>query len=794
VVKDSQTPGERLLALIRPSGRATEPQVETEASAPVAPQAAVEAGEASGTPLVLELEFDPVPASQAEVVIGPAEVPLGAPEAALAGVPDEVRGTGLFATMEPLDGSEPDVASEPAANPSGSDDTSAEAERKGLFSRLPAGMARVKSAAGPVKARARRRLSLGGKVHVGVDISRTQLVCVKTRGQDADSEILGTAVVSLPEAAEPGTPVFVDILRDTLNGLCGSGPAPRVWAASQTARVNVQFVSIPKVASRQVDNAVFWTAKKEMGFDEGTVVFDFERRGEVSEKGAERLGALAYTAEREGMRSIRESFARAGYPLTGLTTEPFAHQNLFRRRMMPKTGGATAVLYVGQNWSRLEIGAGGNLIFVRVIKTSMAGMEQAVLDALESQGIPGTVAAAPLGASVPPSAQAKAETAEESVVDLDDLGFSGSNLVLELDTPLEPVAPVASSPTPRNAADPAQARELLRCLVYGCDDLGEDHPGRGLGEADIMAMLEPAASRLVRQVEMTLKHFRESLGFEGVTRLAVSGLLGASKHFIDYIGEQLALPCVALDPVGDYLAQGRQVPDIAGPGVLYAQALGLALSDASITPNILFTYRDKAAGRSARALEQWTLVALAAVLAGLAFFSLDALWTRQHLAAEYEAGVRQLAQLGGKPNPALLTAKMAEVQNLRKATRTYVDRARILGVWGEVLALAPEGVGPGTLTAEFGPPEVPAKDQGKGKPAKKTVANTSRLVLEGMITGDGRLFDSKLASYVVALEHSSLFETVSVSKSELEALDGGASGLHFVIAISLAENEPHENR
>lgn len=791
------TPGERLLAMIRPGNRNDRPKDETGSTtgAGKAPEAAT--GERPLFPAAEERPLFPAAV--------PDTVPGATAEAAPASAPEPAEERALFATMEPLDGTEaasvapaavpplfePDTGSSEPAQPAQPAEA-AEAVGQGLFAAadlagtMPAAVKPAAKAAS--KPRSRRRWSFGGKVHVGVDISKNQLVCVKTRGQDAGCDILGTAVVPLPEEAEPGSPVFVDILRRALSDLCGGGPVPSIWAASQTARVNVQFVSIPKVGSRQVDNAVFWTAKKEMGFDEGTSIFDFERRGDVEEKGMPRLGALAYTAERGSVRLIREAFVQAGYPLTGLTMEPFSHQTLFRRHMFPQNGGATAVLHVGQNWSRLEIGAGGNLIFVRVIKTSMAGMEQAVLDALESRGSkrPPEDRPSPAPAVTPP---AKPEPAGESVVDLEGLGLGDTNLVLELDAPLEPVAAPAPEPTPsaRRKVDAGQAREVLRCLVYGCDNLDETHPAWGVEEADIIDMLDPAASRLVRQVEMTLKHFRESLGFEGVTRLAVSGLLGASKHFVAYIAEQLGLPCIALDPVGDYLATGREVPGIGAPGVLYTQALGLALSDNAITPNLLFTYRDKAASRAARALEQWSLVGLAVVLAGLAFFTMDARWTTGRLDTEYQSLSRQLRALGGKADLDGLTRRVVEVQHRRDVLRTAQDRVRTLGVWGEALALAPDGVGLGTLRADYGPPGARAK-KGGGAPGKNKAEPTGRLVLEGMISGDGRLFDSKLASYVVALEHSALFSSVTVRKSELEALEGGASGLHFVIALSLVEN------
>jgi len=40
---------------------------------------------------------------------------------------------------------------------------------------------------------------------------------------------------------------------------------------------------------------------------------------------------------------------------------------------------------------------------------------------------------------------------------------------------------------------------------------------------------------------------------------------------------------------------------------------------------------------------------------------------------------------------------------------------------------------------------------------------------------------------VVALEGSPLLEEVSVKRSELEGLEGGATGLRFVLAVNLTE-------
>ncbi|MFP5259844.1 MAG: hypothetical protein ACLGQH_12550 [Acidobacteriota bacterium] len=734
--EDKPTPNQRLLDLIRKPAGGGAVGREASAPTPVAPEEAPRATAAEvGDAAVSAMTMSPKPTI-------PADSPVGEPQAKRLGRP---------------------------AGP-----------RRGLF-------------------------SMGKAVSVGVDISQTEIVCVKLRGHDAGFEVLGAEVAVVPEGMEPGSAPFVDLLRRSLTRLCGSGPTPKIWAAAHSARANLQFVTIPKVASRQVDNAVFWTAKKEMGFDETGVVFDFERRGEIAEKGTTRLGAMAYTTPRDAVAILKNDFARAGFPLAGLTLEPFAHQNLFRRHVVAgSTPGAVANLHVGQHWSRLEIFSNGNLMFVRVIKTSMSGMEQAVLEALEARRSEGKPEpnSRPAAPSRPGAPQAPAE---EMVLDLDAMGTGDLGLTLEFEPGSAPAAlPPEPEPEPTLQravpdkpaveATPGHARELLEAMIKGCLSVDDCHPGHGLMLENVLEMLRPVAARLVRQVEMTLKHYRESLGHDPVVRLTVSGVLGGSALFLGFISESIGLPCAPLD----VLAGRALPPNMAGegkmPAPVYSQALGLALSDTSITPSVFFTYKERAAVRTSRFLEQGALVGLAAILSAMALLSFTAVSKRQGLERDRDALNTQIAAFGSGLDAASLARKSQELRAKVEAMRGYASRNRIIGVWEEALALAPDGVALGTLTAECGPPEKPvAKTTGKpaAKPAqeaKDVNAPVSRLVIEGVISGDARLFDSMLASYVVALEGSPLFEGASVRRSELESLDGGASGLHFVLTLNLSES------
>ena len=257
----------------------------------------------------------------------------------------------------------------------------------------------------------------------------------------------------------------------------------------------------------------------------------------------------------------------------------------------------------------------------------------------------------------------------------------------------------------------------------------------------------------------------------------------------------MGLPCGPLDPLA-----GRPLPEgtrLGGstPGALFSQALGLALSDDDCTPSAFVTYRERASRRASRLLEQWSLVGLAAVLAGMALLSFSAVSKRQALEREHAVLSERLAGYAGDVGAASLARKAEELRGKVEAMQRYASRNQIVGVWEEALALAPDGVRVGSLTTECGPPEKPldaaAKQVAKDlKDAKDPNAPRPRLVIEGVVLGDARLFDSMLASYVVALEGSPLFEEVTVRRSELESLEGAAAGLRFVLTLNLTEYKP----
>ena len=75
---------------------------------------------------------------------------------------------------------------------------------------------------------------------------------------------------------------------------------------------------IPKVSARQIPNAIYWSHQKEAAFKENEKVFDFEILGEVQDEQTVKIDVLAYTAPVDEVISLRDMFAKAGFPLTGI--------------------------------------------------------------------------------------------------------------------------------------------------------------------------------------------------------------------------------------------------------------------------------------------------------------------------------------------------------------------------------------------------------------------------------------------------------------------------------------------
>jgi len=653
---------------------------------------------------------------------------------------------------------------------------------------------------------------------VGVDVSRRGVAVAAIRGRDGDFEVLALERAELEPSLSFDSDEFSRIISAVVSRACLRIPHPEIWCALSSSQADMRLVGVPKVPSSQRDNAVFWTARKELSFDEKNVIFDYEDRGEMVEKGAVKTAVFAHTIPREVVTRRTMAFERAGYALTGMTLTAFADQNVFRSGCLPPPPGGAATLHVGDNWSRLEIYRDGNLVFTRGIKAAMTALSGAVLE-----GLAETEAPAPSPVFETPKAPTPVETSRgfegsgELVLDLDGDGpglpGAGEPRLLTLDLSgaaagVEPLSPPPSTPAEADEAgaeppaagsadgmDEEDARDVLLTLVEGNPGVAPGRPGHGLSAQEVMDLADPALSRLARQVEMTLKHYRETLGNDPVGALYVSGPLAAAPPFLEYLEGHLGIPCEPFDPLGAAgITHAGAGPDPQAMSLsgrcAFQQALGVALSRPRMTPNLFVTYKERREARRVTLVNQATLAVFCLILALMAGFSVFQTGRNRARAEELARISKQIEGQGVMVDTAVLNKAAQEATKTQEAIRAFAAKNLGLGAISELTALTPPEVKLVSLTVDMGPPArqtapPPAAAGKAAQAAKPAVKYIKKIIIDGVVEGDSQLFESVLAGYLVNLQNSPLIGDSTVSKRDVETI-GGAQALHFVVSLALA--------
>jgi type IV pilus assembly protein PilM len=579
------------------------------------------------------------------------------------------------------------------------------------------------------KIAAKRKAATKKNITVGIDIGHEYLRLVKTaKVADITPAFIEQKRVTIPPSLVRSSAEFINFLKAELDSFCGVYGNQKIWAIMSAARVEVRHIRIPKVPKKQLENVVLWTVKKESPFDEKGNVFDFEVLGEVIEQGISKLAVMYYTAPREEIEEAKKLFSRAGWPLTGLTITPFAVQNIFRTRWMPGYEGTAASLFIGNDFSRIDIYSQGNLVMTRGIKAGISSMLESMMESLNERS-------AGVGA--------------------------GENTVI----------------------DKEEARKILLSLNSEAPPLSED-AFHGLKEEAIWEMILPALERLARQVERTFEHFTVSLGNEKVERIYISGAMNVYRPLADYIGSQLGIASEIFDPLSaqSVCRDDESLYDCISERIAFAPALGIALSDNIYTPNLIFTYKDKEREASVKRINMIIFVAFMATVSlcsGFFLYQLHAIDQREKTVLRMD---KQLSRYNPLVNRDIILNSMSLVKQEVSKTKYYSARYLGLAIISELSHLASPDIRLLDVKAKLGnPPEkpkmiLPANPEaakatiGTASPAAqaKPSGEIKEVEIDGFVLGEKKDIDNSLATYIMKLDNSPLFQGIKVQKTSEE--------------------------
>jgi Tfp pilus assembly PilM family ATPase len=582
---------------------------------------------------------------------------------------------------------------------------------------------------------------------IGIDIGHNYLRMIRaTETSSGNWQIDDRKRFTLPVNTPKDSPEFRAFLKAALSAICGPAGRYNLWVIMSAARVEVRHIRIPKVEKKQISNAIYWTARKEAPFDEKETIFDFELQGELIDQGITKLAAMVYTAPRQEVEDLKDLFSHIGRPLTGISIVPFSLQNLFRAGWISIREGAVASLFIGIDFSRIDIYSGNNLVMTRGIKAGMGSMVEALVDRYNelnrNTGIP-------------------ALTMEE-----------GRNILRSLDPESPPIRTTDA--------------------------------GYALEKDDIFEMLRPALERLVRQVERTVEYYAASTTGDRISRIFVSGAMNIYPPIIEYVGTQLGMTSEILDPLSEFDPDSCMEMDdrnCIAERIACGPALGIAFSGNDHTPNMLFTYKDKEREASISRINMAVFAVFMIVVlicSGVFVFQNNAIAQKKKVIAGIES---RLADIGPKVDRAQLMEMVAKVNQRRQLSKVYGERYLGMVLISEIVELTPAKIKLIDLRIDLGPvlsgtPGGAAGGAGAIAPggAPKVAGEAPKppqeeVVLEGLILGERQLFETSLAGYVMALEASPLFRQVTVQKSSVEPFVKDET-LHFIIKM-IVEAKAH---
>ena len=467
---------------------------------------------------------------------------------------------------------------------------------------------------------------------IGVDFGQGFISLAKTvKTSDGRPMLLEHKIIKYDHLTSKNSPEFNSILKSALHSFCGSFANCSIWTMVTAGEANVSYLKVPRVPKKQLQNVVYWTAKKELSFDDKDSVFDFELQGEITDQGIPKYLVMVYTAPKAEIEGIKALFSDIGVPLAGITLAPFAVQNVFRSGWMGHDEGAFAALYVGDDFSRIDIYHGENLAMTRVVKTGISSMVEAIADTY-----------------------------------------------------------VEKEKKFKLAAD--EAKKILFSLGPDSEKLSRTDAGFGLREEEIMEMIFPVWERLARQIERTLQYYTSSVGYQKVEKLYVSSSMNAYNPIIIYLNDQLAVKTEFFDPFARHSSYTGADSLTLSEKISMVPVLGLSVSDNKRTPNALFTYVEKNKELRVTRINRGIFTAFAAALiiclAALVYQAFE----MSNLSAKRAQKERELSAYNPVLSTEQISKMAEEVKKYTQGTKKYAQRYLAPAAIGEVSSITPGNI------------------------------------------------------------------------------------------------------
>lgn len=228
-------------------------------------------------------------------------------------------------------------------------------------------------------------ISVPGKkaVVVGIVFRPKDIILVKTEKKlQGNFSLLDYKKYSVPDSVEINSPVYARTLNSAILSFCSMDKRYETWCVIPSINVQTKYLSVPRVGSKQLYNAVYWSYKNEIPFDEENYLFDFDIISNSVEDGIQKTQTLAYSVPKDIIDTVKMVFTNAGIRLDGVSIVAFGIQNLLRTQFLKPGCETVCTLFIGTDWSRIDIFTENHLYLSRDIKTGYHSFLHSIEDVI----------------------------------------------------------------------------------------------------------------------------------------------------------------------------------------------------------------------------------------------------------------------------------------------------------------------------------------------------------------------------------------------------------------------------
>lgn len=465
-------------------------------------------------------------------------------------------------------------------------------------------------------------------INIGIDIGENRLRLVKTSKKSArEWQILDTASFDYPNGVAKGSVAHKQFIEGKIKTFCNVNEC-NLWALISSANVEIRHLRIPKVAKKDVSNAVYWTFKKEFPYDENEFTMDYEIRDEILVGGSAKLSVMAYIAPKAEIAALSRLFLDMGLSLSGITIQSFAVQNILRSKDQISSD-TLAFLYIGLDSSRIDIYSRGNLTMTRGIKAGTHSMAEALYDGLKQSHIDCSY--------------------ESAVKKIEDLGLGN----LQSDSTTNELSSEQIFDFLAPALDRI-VRQVERTFDYYRDNLGQG------------AVQSIMISGLMNAYEPLANYFGNQLGL--VTQLC------------DPAGKEMFNQATALSRLK------------LSERMAFIPALGAACSESGISPNLMYGYRDKESNITIKKINKAVIAGFCVLIliCGGYFLSQNIVYSQKK--AELKGLESKLASFSSAINRNTLMMMADQIQKNRILSQSVAERYQNMALMGEISSITPREI------------------------------------------------------------------------------------------------------